>query len=271
MLSSVSRNLIALLVAVVFSIDLLANDQEETIIFKDDFQLPVPTFLLNDTGIDWCANSDTTVLDCPLISHPNQDGDFGRDTLALSGQLPKIGAGVAGFDLTKLDEDGAALPADASEWSCVRDNVTNLVWEIKSDNSSDFRHMDFTFSWRNPDSSENGGASGSINEGACFGISCDTHAYVQAVNTTGLCGASDWRVPSIEELLSIAHFGALDFRNIDTGYFFDMPSETMSFWSSTTVARNSSEAWAKNFTVPFPGTTSIEKSRGLFLRLTRSD
>lgn len=71
---------------------------------------------ISSTGIYWCADDQTNFLPCPVASYPNQDGD-----------------GYADFRLTKLDMDGNELPADATDWSCVRDHVTGALWEVKTD------------------------------------------------------------------------------------------------------------------------------------------
>ncbi len=34
---------------------------------------------------------------------------------------------------TKLDAAGNDLPTGATEWTCVRDNDTGLIWEVKTD------------------------------------------------------------------------------------------------------------------------------------------
>ncbi|MDZ7621733.1 MAG: hypothetical protein U5O69_04740 [Candidatus Competibacteraceae bacterium] len=114
------------------------------------------TSRLNDTGITWCANDTTNNLACPVTSHPGQDGDHGRDALARAGQLQKVGGGKAGLDFTKLDANGNALPASASSWSCVRDNHTGLIWEVKT--TSGLRgHVSTRYIWYDPDHSTNGG------------------------------------------------------------------------------------------------------------------
>ena len=65
-----------------------------------------------------------------------------------TGALPKTGAGAAGFDYTKIANDGSELPADAplgsaaGEWACTRDNATGLVWEVKTDDGG-LRDMDW--------------------------------------------------------------------------------------------------------------------------------
>ncbi len=203
---------------------------------------PIATGKLNDTGITTCSNNSQNGLQCPVSGFPGQDGEHGRDALAAAGLLQKVGGGSAGFDFTKLDADGNPLPASATEWSCVKDNHTGLIWEEKA--ASGLRSMNHTYTWYNPDSSTNGGHPGTQNGGSCSGSSCDTHGYVQAVNVQGLCGANDWRMPAKEELRSIVDYS----RNnpaVDTGYFPHTPSSW--FWSASPYAGVVSYAWSVNF------------------------
>ncbi|WP_081697621.1 DUF1566 domain-containing protein [Marinobacter sp. ES-1] len=164
---------------------------------------------LNDTGIIWCASNDANNQPCPVTGFSGQDGDYGRDAAARSGALVKEGFGDAGFDFTKIANDGSELPPDATTWSCVRDNVTDLIWEVKTDDGG-LRDKDHTYSWFNDNPTTNGGTQGTENGGTCNGASCDTKAYVEAVNAQNLCGASDWRLPPIEALASIHHSGKND-------------------------------------------------------------
>ena len=93
---------------------------------------------LNDTGITKCVFF-SIFADCTegigsigsWFDH-NQDAEVGRDYLATNGQLTKVGAGIAGFDFTKISAAGEKLPATATAWSCVLDNQTGLMWEIKT-------------------------------------------------------------------------------------------------------------------------------------------
>ena len=146
---------------------------------------------LNDTGIDWCADDTNNNLACPLESHPGQDGVYGRDAFARAGLLYKQGGGQAGFDYTKLDANGNDLPASAGTWSCVRDNHTGLIWEVKQEVPDQLRFYGHTYTWYNPDIDSNGGWYGYQNGGSCIGSGCDTHGFAQAVNNQALCGASD--------------------------------------------------------------------------------
>lgn len=81
---------------------------------------------LNDTGITQCADGATNGLTCPVTDYPDQDAQYGRDF-----EVNDDSDGHAGFSFTKLDEKGNELLANATNWSCVKDNVTGLIWEVK--------------------------------------------------------------------------------------------------------------------------------------------
>lgn len=226
-----------------------------------------PTGKLNDTGIDWCADGSNNYLDCPVQGYEGQDAEYGRDALARSGQLQKVGGGAAGFDFTKLDNSGNPLPESASEWNCVRDNHTGLIWEIKQPvGSFGLRDANHTYSWYNPDYNTNGGDVGMQNGGNCQGSACDTQAFVNAVNAEGLCGASDWRLPSVNELLSIVHNGRY-YPAIDQNYFPNTPSSSVYYWSFSSYAVHRGNAWV----VVDNGVVSwFSKDSNYYVRLVRS-
>jgi hypothetical protein len=191
-----------------------------------------PASVLNDTGITFCRGNGEDGS-CPIMWFRGQDGEYGRDVTNNDDS-----DGHAGFSFTKLDADGNPLPASATQWSCVRDNVTHLTWEGKT-NGGGLQDKDNTYTWYNPNSSINGGTPGTRDGGECTGgIDCDTNAYVQAINAQGLCGANDWRVPDVRELNSIINnerWGPA----IDTEYFPNTPHVYIYYWSSVPVASSS--------------------------------
>ena len=225
-----------------------------------------PSRPLNDTGITLCGNyaddggsgnhkndlvcvavgATRTVAGTDADNDPvpaGQDAVFGRDAQALTGTLAKTGAGHAGFDFTKLDSNGDELPASATEWDCVRDNHTGLIWEIKTDGG--LRDKDHTYSWYNSDASSNGGDAGNAHSGSCSGgTGCDTEKYVADVNAIRLCGYSDWRMPTRNELLNIVHNDRV-YPALDLDYFPD--TQSSNYWSSSTHAENNSYAWVIQF------------------------
>lgn len=201
------------------------------------------SYPLNDTGIDWCADEDTNFLSCPQAGYPWQDAQDGRDA-----HQNNPNDGHAGFSFTKLDANGNPLSASAASWSCVRDNHTGLVWEVKT-NDGGLHDRDDRFNWYNTDPSTNGGFAGyADDDGAiCDGYVsgdpstyCNTQAYVARVNDRGLCGARDWRLPSVDELLSIVSNDRYD-PAIDTDYFPNAVSSW--FWSSSPNANGWVTRW----------------------------
>jgi len=100
--------------------------------------------LLNDTGLLIGGNYPTgNNADCSGETVSEQDCSTGRDKQAADGNLSKIGSGQAGFDFTKLGSDGTPLAIQnqtwddlgnensGTQWSCVKDNHTGLIWETK--------------------------------------------------------------------------------------------------------------------------------------------
>jgi hypothetical protein len=120
--------------------------------------------------------------------------------------------------------------------------MTGLTWEIKTDNG--LRDRNNTYTWYIPDSAVNGGAPGLQNGGNCTDSGCDTQAYVQAINDLKLCGASDWRLPTKRELLSIVDNGRLK-PAIDVRFF---PNTLSSYyWSHTPSSDLENKAWQVYF------------------------
>ena len=158
---------------------------------------------LNDTGLTNCIGISGNITSCPNSELPGQDAESGRDVTH------------AGFSFTKIDADGYPLSADATEWSCIKDNVTGLMWEVKTSDGG-LRDKNNTYSWYDPYKKTNAGFSGLIDGGVCSSIDyCDSYHYVETINTSGLCGYTDWRVPTRSEMYSIIDFGAAIYKNAD--------------------------------------------------------
>ena len=269
-----------------------------------EVETPAPSARrLNDTGVVYCSrengrNDGDNRVECSdpaVASAGQQDVGQGRDAQALSGTLIKTGASTPnagtkanGFDFTKLDQAGNVLAADATFWRCTRDNVTGLIWENKTDQADpsnptdgsltqadlELHDKDNTYSWFNSDANRNGGNAGTAANGVCnLAGQCDTEKFVASVNALGLCGASDWRLPTVDELQNIAdrgrQFGTRPETSmaIDPGYFrFTDFSQPQAYWSSSPAVL-AEEVWVVTFR---DGTRGDElKRRNYSIRLVR--
>lgn len=230
--------------------DANSNSVEDTISVRIQ---PMPTALVNDTGFLQQATNNA-LTQAQQNDFPGQDGQRGSDIIEQNGLIEKAGRGKAGFDFTRLNANGDEQDADAQTWSCVRDNVTGLVWEVKTDDGS-VRDVNFTYSWYSEE--VNGGFEGDqVGMAAtCLLTNCNTTAYVAEVNSQGLCGFFDWRMPTHKELFSLMHLGDVSGVAIDEDYFPNTgapSSAPLWYWSSVPSADgvNSDDAqnsWALDF------------------------
>ena len=160
---------------------------------------------------------------------------------------------------------GQSLDGPVSNWACVRDLHSGLVWEVKS-RKPGLHHYQRTFSWYEPASQANGGLPGTPGATDCAQPPCDTHGLVQAVNAAGWCGAHDWRLPSREELRSLVDY-AIPYPGpaLDSSYF---PNALPQFyWSASPAAGNPEEAWGIGFAFGFD--YAYPKSNRAWVRLVR--
>ena len=114
---------------------------------------------------------------------------------------------------TKIDRYGNELSRNAPGWSCVRDNKSGLVWEVKTKDIS-VNNKDNEYRWggqsvsrlaykmtsskvRIMDSIESWDG-----EGKLYG---EWDKLIDASNSEQLCGYSDWRVPTLDEFSTLVH------------------------------------------------------------------
>ncbi len=173
---------------------------------------------LNDTGAALCSNGSTLVA-CPVAGYPGQDAQSGRDS---NSQTNANDDGHAGFSYTKLGSSGQSLASNAATWSCVRDNVTGLIWEAKSDD-------------------------GGVHDKDNFHTHADTGALVASSNSGRLCGFADWRLPTPQELASMLDASLASGALVDPLAF--PLQKAAAYWSSVgaDAAGDASAAWSLDF------------------------
>ncbi len=184
-----------------------------------------------DTGQTKCYNN-TTEITCPSPGEPFYGQDAQYQGPARS--------------YTKLGQNGQVLSASATYadgWVMTRDNVTNLVWEMKTDNDG-IHDNDRTFTWCDRNPATNGGNQGTCGTGT-GDAATDTEAFIQALNAAHYGGFSDWRLPTIEELSSLINLSTFPGPTIDADWFPNTRSSN--YWSSTTHGLYTNYAWPVDF------------------------
>lgn len=157
---------------------------------------PVP-----DTGQTICYDDLGNIIPCPSPGQPfyGQDANYT----------------IHEPSYTKLDSSGNPLPDNATQWVMVRDNITHLIWEIKTDDGS-IHDKDMTSNW----------------------LHANDITFIPTLNKTHFGGYTDWRLPTIIELSSLVNAGG---EYINTNFFLNLANDI--YWSSSTGANDTNRAW----------------------------
>jgi hypothetical protein len=178
--------------------------------------------LVNDTAATVCYSPFGSQAQIACAGS-GQDGEYGRDVTS-----PNPSNGAAGFHFVRVCNSGQnagvggcpavpVLGSGANRWGCTLDKVSGLMWEIKT-TSGGPRDMNKLYGYTDYPLIPLTGA--------------DT--FAANVNASGMCGASDWRVPTYLELLTLAHYGITPpGPRIDTAFFPNTPNTATSTWTTT--------------------------------------
>jgi len=192
-------------------------------------------------------------IDCPA---DDSEDFFGQDNQYRHLQLSR--------HYTKLDAWGNELADDAERWFMVRDDVTGLIWEVKSDDGSIHDH-DNTYVWCDPEAENKGECPTEPGEHAPH-----TREFIVTLNNSHFGGADggdparSWRIPTIQELTTLIHADQPESAatlathpSIDVAYFpHARPYEE--YWSATSDSDNGEQAWYLSATL---GNTYHDKAK----------
>jgi len=208
------------------------------------------TIRVPDTGQTLCYNVAGNVITCPSPGQAlyGQDGNYSINPMSY----------------TKLDAYGNDLPDSATTWYMVRDNVTRLIWEMKTKmdgvkNYSDPHDVDNTYTWYN---------SASIQDPGVSGANTDTQDFIDMLNYARFGGYSDWRLPAAHELISIYSMKE-DKPAINTTFF---PNTMLKhYWSATDTPEFDNRAYATIYdnNWSFGGTCNYDKGSPYCARAVR--
>ncbi|MEL0633450.1 DUF1566 domain-containing protein [Pseudoalteromonas carrageenovora] len=233
--------------------------------------------LINDSGIGECYNN-TQRINCASDDFPEQDAELGRDSYA--NRLDKVGKGNLAFDYTKLNKFADEVADDSSDFTCIRDNVTGLVWEVKSAPSgtvpdTSLRDGQNHYFW---DIGETTFTDTSTANSTCPNdTSCGVQSYINEVNDLDFCGGTNWRLPTYTELLGLIDYGKQGQRVlIDESLFPYIPQAgeiedvDLPYWTSQTAADGTSLSQAYIIDMSSGNDLAYPKENTAYVRLVRS-
>ncbi|AOW12379.1 hypothetical protein LPB72_08005 [Hydrogenophaga crassostreae] len=194
-------------------------------------------FQVSSSALVACGSAGATAL------NPDQDGHRTAVNPMSYSEVAKVGGGVY------------------ARTECVRDDITGLIWEGKAasglraggntytnydDVTQRQRHGGAGVGYVNPTTVEINEASNSV-------------GYMNYVNSVALCGLTNWRIPSADELMGIIDYGT-NFPAITVNMAWYPNTSRASYWTSSGFSASSYEAWAPYFGA---GSTSNRYPRDL--------
>lgn len=192
------------------------------------------TSLLVDSGVSagqcYGAGSDL-LLSCSspaaIALNDKQDGMTGRDVTSAGGSDGQLGLSYS-------------VVGTYARTECVKDNISGLTWQ---------------------------GKSGTLLAIAGDARNLEAKAFEVATNTAGVCGFTNWRLPSRMELQSLVNYGSVDpYFGIDTDWFPD--TRIGAYFSSTPYAPNLKNNWVVDF-IKGGIMPDSAVSSGIYVRLVR--
>ncbi|MCX8520274.1 MAG: DUF1566 domain-containing protein [Rhodoferax sp.] len=212
----------------------------------------------NGIPIDGAPNSSSYTT--PATSN----ADIGTATYSVA-VSNSAGTATSGSATLTVSAKYSLVPKSGGTYTkeeCVKDNITGLVWEGKNPSGSSSRVSTSTYT--NYDGTGSGQKSNGVNATAAeLSASTNSSSYVNSVNGSNLCGFTDWRMPTKEELQGIVVSGPGP--TIDAAWF--PHTQTAGYWTASQFGVFSFSAWFVGF--GYGNTDNIERSNLHHIRLVR--
>ncbi|WP_392339026.1 Calx-beta domain-containing protein [Moritella marina] len=228
---------------------------------KTEFVFTIPSEVgLNDTGITSWYDGSSLSTDPKDSSpdYPGQDADFGHDRdsnsnvepngfdftpLDIDGNRSALGGGArcmqdnrTGLVFELKMEEETTLPILNDE---DLEELFNKGGNPYPAAHANWQANNYRYTWFTSDITNDAGVPGfkevfvhddyPISRVCAFPIdsadnvnSCTTEAYTHAINSSNLCGFTDWKLPTIEQLRSIYNYQGVFTSSINADYFPNM-------------------------------------------------
>ena len=207
---------------------------------------------VNITGGTGATNNTYTT---PAMGYAGNGAEY---SVVISNSAGSITSSSATLTVNKISTPKSyGLVANANDGfydktECVQDNNTGLVWEGKTASPATSRLGTSTYTNYDSTSSAqkwNGIAAFVNPTQAEIDVSTNSIGYKNSVNTSALCGYTDWRMPTKEELQGILASSGIP--QIDTTWF---PNTQASwYWTSSPYVGSSGYAWYVYFHYGYVG------------------
>ena len=116
---------------------------------------------------------------------------------------------------------------------CVKDNITGLIWEgktVSGDRAGSNTYTNYDARYLGTQADQD--------------AATNSYGYAIYVNGLSLCGFTDWRLPTVEELQTIVDYSVADpDPAINTTWF---PNTAIRYWTSSHHLGNIINAWYVN-------------------------
>jgi predicted small secreted protein len=217
--------------------------------------------------------------------HPDFDGQAGFSFTKLDYDGNPMAANSPGWNCTRDNVTGLVWenkrPDQDLGVNVVLDEEGQPSYEEPVVRGTGFRAGNFVYGWREDDDTNNGGSPGIVEnratqlessnpvtaylngseeypdrnelpgycgyEALSGRFYCNSRTYIEQMNIWGVCGFNDWRMPSIEQLRSLAnHNPESGITNPEPAFFFNIKSNAR-YLSDTPAADNESSAWCYDF------------------------
>ena len=164
---------------------------------------------------------------------------------------------VTNAKLVKVSNEGILLVDNAQQWSCVVDDKSQLMWEVKI-NIKGLQNTQNTYTWFDGHS---GVQNGEYSHNCYWGKGCNTQAFIEELNSSNLCQSSNWRLPNEAELTTLLVYN--DDNPLINLYYFPN-TQSKPYWTSTNRDHNNNVA----VDVPFfyGGTNGSDKLFDSYIR-----
>ena len=127
---------------------------------------------------------------------------------------------------------------------CVKDEITGLIWEGKE--ASGRRSGENTYTNYSSTSSPQKPDGVSFPTQAELDADTNAMSYVKYVNQIGLCGFTDWRLPTVHELETL-HNGGLTENDVADSTWFPNTPRVLLWWTSTPSQLYTQYGWFISF------------------------